>query len=80
MAAVLAQVRGNAVAADGCDDFRRAHRIGMIPATRVADRGDVIDVDAKAEALGGKGAHQAARLPGLIAGVAASSGGTSSGA
>ena len=45
--AVLAQVRGDAVAADAGDDLGRAHRIGMVAAARVADRRDVIDVDAR---------------------------------
>ena len=47
MAPVLAQMRGDAVAADARDDLRRAHRIGMVAAARIADRRDVIDVDAE---------------------------------
>jgi hypothetical protein len=46
----------------------------MIAAARVADRRDVIDVDAEAETAG----HAAARLPGLTAGSEASSGGSAS--
>ena len=42
---------GGLDAAAGRDDLGRAHRIGMVAAARVADRGDVIDVDAQAEAL-----------------------------
>ena len=49
MAAVFAQVRRHPVAAGACDHFGGAHRIGMIAAARVADGGDVIDVDAEAE-------------------------------
>ncbi len=52
MAAIFAKVRGDAVAARACDDFRGAHRIGVIAAARVADRGDVVDVDAEAELRG----------------------------
>ena len=48
----------------------------MIAAARVADRRDVVDVDAEAEA----GERQALRLPGFTAGMAASSGGSSSAA
>lgn len=43
---VLAQVDGNAIAARRLDNPYRAHRIGVIPAARVADGGDVVDVDA----------------------------------
>ena len=59
VAAIFAQVRGNAIAADRRDDLGRAHGIGMIAATRVADRGDVIDGDAQSQARGRQGAHQA---------------------
>ena len=74
VAAVLAQVRGDAVGAASAARMRRAHRIGMIAAARVPDGRDVVDVDAEAEAAG----QAAARLPGLIAGIAASSGGSAS--
>src|SRR5690606_20635373 len=73
--AVLAQVGGNPVAADARDDLRSAHGVGVIAAASVPDRGDVIDVDAEAQPAG----HYL-RLPGLTAGLAASSGGTSSSA
>jgi hypothetical protein len=46
----------------------------MIAAPRVPDGRNVIDVDAEAKTTG----HAAARLPGLMAGIAARSGGTAS--
>jgi hypothetical protein len=46
----------------------------MVAAPRVPDGRDVVDIHSKAEAAG----QAAARLPGLIAGIAASSGGTAS--
>jgi hypothetical protein len=46
----------------------------MRPAARVSDRRDMVDIDAEAEGPG----HGLARLPGLIAGIAASSGGSAS--
>ena len=49
VAAILTQMRGDPVAADACDDLRGAHRIGMLAASCIADRGDMIDVHAKAE-------------------------------
>jgi len=45
VAAILAQVRGDAVGARFDGDERRAHRIGKGAAARVAQRGDMIDVD-----------------------------------
>jgi len=48
MAAVFAQVRGDAVSARSDRELGRAHRIGMRPAARVADGGDVVDIDAEA--------------------------------
>ena len=50
MAAVLAQMRGDAVGAGSDRELGRAHRIGMAPAARIADGGDVIDVDAETDA------------------------------
>jgi hypothetical protein len=47
----------------------------MIAAARIPDGRDMVDVDAEAERIA-----QAARLPGLIAGMAASESGTSSAA
>ena len=49
MAAVLAQMRGDAVGAGRDRELGRAHRIGMAPAARVADGGDVVDIDAEAK-------------------------------
>ncbi len=49
VAAVFAQMGGDAVGAGLGRQPGGAHRIGMPPAARVADGGDVIDVDAKAE-------------------------------
>ena len=46
VAAILAQMRGDAVGAGLDRELGRAHRIGMPPAAGVADGGDVIDVDA----------------------------------
>ena len=79
VAAVFAQMRGDAVSADRRDNLGRADRIRMIAAARVADRRDMVDVDAQAQPPRG-GRAQFARLPGFIAGVAASSGGSSSSA
>ena len=75
VAPVLAQMGGDAVGAGGGGDLRGADRVGMVAAARVADGRDMVDVDAEAE----PGAHHAAaRLPGLTAGIAASSGGSAS--
>ena len=49
VAAILAQMRGDAVGAGRDRELGRAHRIGMAPAARVADGGDVVDIDAEAE-------------------------------
>src|SRR5580698_5402605 len=62
-------MRCNAVGAGLDRKHRGAHRIGMPPAARVADGGDVIDVDAEAKGRarghvvvlfrpGGRNAHQ----------------------
>lgn len=75
MATVFAKVRGDAIAANPRHNLRRAHRIRMIATTRIADGGNMVDVYAEAE-----GAGQAARLPGLVTSMAASSSGTSSSA
>jgi len=74
VAAILAQMRGDAVRARMRRLNRRADRIGVRPAARVPDGRDMVDIDPEAERMG----HGLARLPGLIAGIAASSGGTSS--
>ena len=49
MAAVLAQMRGDAVGAGLDRELGGAHRIGMAPAARIADGGDVVDIDAEAK-------------------------------
>ena len=49
VAAILAQVRGDAVGAGLDGEMRGAQRIGMAAAARVADGGDVVDVDAEAQ-------------------------------
>ena len=77
MPPVFTQVRSDAVSANMRDNLCCAHRIGMIPAARVPDRRDMVDIDAEAEVT----VHgQALRLPGFTASLAASSGGSSSGA
>ena len=52
VAAILAQVRGDAVGAGLDGKVGGAQRIGMPAAARVADGGDVVDVDAQAQARG----------------------------
>jgi hypothetical protein len=60
---------------------RGTDRVGMIAAARVPDGRDVIDIDAQPEHFGPQAIGQAAALlPGLTAGIAASSGGTASAA
>ena len=46
MPPVFAQVDGDPVAARCLDNTHRPHRIRVIAAARIADRGDMIDVDA----------------------------------
>ena len=55
VAAILAQMGGDAVGAGGDRDLGGLHRIGMPAAARVAHGGDVIDVDAEAD--GSDGGH-----------------------
>ena len=55
VAAILAQMRGDAVGAGRDRDLRRLDRIGMPPAARVTHGRDVIDVDAEAD--GRKSGH-----------------------
>ena len=74
VAAILTQMRGDAICTGFGSHQRGAQGVGMQATARIADGGDVIDVDAEAQVV----AH-AARLPGLIAGIAASSGGSASG-
>ena len=49
VAAVLAQMRGDAVGAGLHRQMGGAQRIGMAPAAGVADGGHVVDVDAEAQ-------------------------------
>src|SRR5262249_4153166 len=58
VAPVFAEMRGDAVGAGMGGRDRGLDRIGMPPAARVADRGDVVDVDAEAE-LAGRHGHLA---------------------
>ncbi len=74
MAAILAQVDGNAIGAGGLGDRRSLGRVGMHAAARVAHGRDVIDVHSEASA---DECHFKPRDPGLIAGSFASSGGRS---
>ena len=74
VAAVLTKVRGDSVGSRVGGNVRGTDRVGMIAAARVPYGRDMVDVDAEAQALG----QAAARLPGLTAGIAASSGGTAS--
>ena len=83
VAPVLAQMGGDAIGPGLGSQQRGAHRIGVQPAARVADGGDMIDVDAKPQFMAAQRVEwrvHAARLPGLIAGMAASSGGSASAA
>ncbi len=59
VAAVLAQMRGDAVGAGGDGELGRPQRIGMAAAARIPHGGDVIDVDAEAQMRGR--AHAASR-------------------
>ncbi len=82
MAAVLAKMRGDAVRPGVLRDQRRANRIGIGASARIANGRHMIDVDAKAQMTrpmcGPVDGHVQARLPGLTAGMAASSGGSAS--
>ena len=49
VAAILAQMRGDAVGAGLDRGKRRAHRIGIAAAPRVAQGGDVIDIDSETQ-------------------------------
>src|SRR6476620_6753667 len=71
---VLAQVCSDAVGTRVGGNMCGADRVRMVAAARVPDGRDVIDVDAEAETS----AQAAARLPGLIAGMEASSAGSAS--
>ena len=52
VATILAQVRGDAIGAGLDGQMGGAQRIGMAATARVADGGDVIDVDAEAQVRG----------------------------
>ena len=90
--AIFAQMGGDAVGPRLDREQRRAYRIGQRAAACVAHGRDMIDVDAKPKRShatypfllrrrpAAQTAPTLARLPGLIAGVAASSGGSASGA
>ncbi len=79
VAAVFAEVGGDAVGAGLGGEDRGADRIGKVAAARVPYGRDVIDIHAEPEYFGAQALGQAAaRLPGLTAGIAASSGGTAS--
>ena len=49
VAAVFAQMRGDAVGAGLRRQDRRAHRIGKRPAARLAHGGDMVDINAEAQ-------------------------------
>ena len=49
MAAIFAQVGGDAVSASGLGHYSRANGIGIITSTGIANGCHVIDVDAKAQ-------------------------------
>ncbi len=79
VAPVFAKVSGNPVGAGLGRHDCRAHWIGILAAARIPDRRHMVDIDAEASFSRSKGiAQAAARLPGFTAGMAASSGGTSS--
>jgi hypothetical protein len=50
---VLAQMRGDAIGARGDCEQSRSYRVGCQPCPRIAERGDVIDIDPKAERRNG---------------------------
>ena len=62
VAAIFAQMRGDAVGAGSDRDLGGLHRIGMLAAARIAHGGDVIDVDAEAERSGSRHADLRQRL------------------
>ena len=57
MAPILAQVHGDAVTPGLRHDLRGAGRIGMLAAACVADGGDMVDIDAEAQAGRGEDVH-----------------------
>ena len=54
VAAILAQMRSDAVGAGRDCDLGRPDGVGMAPAARVAHGGDVVDVDAEADGGGAR--------------------------
>ena len=52
VAAILAQMGSDAVGARVDRQLGRAYRIRMAPAARVADGGDVVDIDAETQLIG----------------------------
>ena len=74
MPTILSKMRGYSIGASDRRNMCCTDGIGMITAARVPDGRDMVDIDAEAE----RPCHAAARLPGLTAGIAASSGGTAS--
>jgi len=73
VAPVLAKMRRDPVRARLRRENRCSHRVRMVAAACVPDGRNVVDIDAETEPV-----HAAARLPGLIAGIAARSAGTES--
>jgi len=47
VAAIFTQVSGDSVSANARHDLRGSHRVGMFATPRIADGGDVINVDAQ---------------------------------
>ena len=73
MATVFAQMDGNAIAARLLNNLDRAERVRMVAAACVANGRNMINIDAKPQMA----AHAASfLLPGLMAGIAWSSGGS----
>jgi hypothetical protein len=80
VAAVFAQVSGNAVTPYAGDNLCCANRVGVVAPAGIADCRDVINVDAQPQPLRIVNIDHQARLPGFVIGTAASSAGTSSSA
>ncbi len=55
MAAIFAQMGGDAVGAGGDRDLRGFHRVGVFAAARIAQGRDMIDIDPEAD--GNDGDH-----------------------
>ena len=79
MAAILAQMRGDAVGAGRLRQQRGAHRIGIVAAARIAHGRDMIDIDAEAEGFHADfpvAFKQVPWLPGFTAGMLRRCGGS----